>query len=79
MASTIPDKLRGRHRRREAPHPGHRQPEGRRRQDHHRDQPGTALAAIGERVLIIDLDPQGNASTGLGIDRQRRVTSSTTS
>jgi len=35
---------------------------------------GTALAAIGERVLIIDLDPQGNASTGLGIDkRQRRI------
>jgi chromosome partitioning protein len=33
---------------------------------------GTALAAIGERVLIIDLDPQGNASTGLGIDRQNR-------
>ncbi|MBE0705351.1 MAG: AAA family ATPase, partial [Afipia sp.] len=31
---------------------------------------GTALAAIGERVLIVDLDPQGNASTGLGIDRQ---------
>src|SRR5271165_1630829 len=37
---------------------------------------GTALAAIGERVLIIDLDPQGNASTGLGIDRKSRVTSS---
>ena len=33
---------------------------------------GTALAAIGERVLIIDLDPQGNASTGLGIDRKPR-------
>ncbi|MFQ5626608.1 MAG: ParA family protein, partial [Methyloligellaceae bacterium] len=28
---------------------------------------GTALASIRERVLIIDLDPQGNASTGLGI------------
>ncbi len=28
---------------------------------------GTALAAIGEHVLIVDLDPQGNASTGLGI------------
>ncbi len=37
---------------------------------------GTALAAIGERVLIIDLDPQGNASTGLGIDRKSRLTSS---
>jgi chromosome partitioning protein len=37
---------------------------------------GTALAAIGERVLIIDLDPQGNASTGLGVDRRSRVTSS---
>ena len=33
---------------------------------------GTALAAIGEDVLIIDLDPQGNASTGLGIDRRSR-------
>ena len=34
---------------------------------------GTALAAIGERVLILDLDPQGNASTGLGINRNARV------
>ena len=33
---------------------------------------GTALAAIGEEVLVIDIDPQGNASTGLGIDRARR-------
>lgn len=36
----------------------------------------TALAAIGEKVLIVDLDPQGNASTGLGIDRQDRRVSS---
>jgi len=33
---------------------------------------GTALAAIGENVLVVDLDPQGNASTGLGIDRRTR-------
>ena len=36
---------------------------------------GTALAAVGERVLLVDLDPQGNASTGLGVPRaQRRAT-----
>ena len=37
---------------------------------------GTALAAIGEKVLLIDLDPQGNASTGLGIGRKGRYISS---
>ena len=36
----------------------------------------TALAAIGKEVLIVDLDPQGNASTGLGIDVQDRTVSS---
>lgn len=33
---------------------------------------GTALAACGKRVLIIDNDPQGNASTGLGISHSQR-------
>ncbi|MEK9660853.1 MAG: AAA family ATPase [Alphaproteobacteria bacterium] len=34
----------------------------------------TALAACGQKVLIVDLDPQGNASTGFGIDREARRT-----
>jgi chromosome partitioning protein len=36
----------------------------------------TALAATGHRTLLIDLDPQGNASTGLGIEHKVRVLSS---
>jgi chromosome partitioning protein len=36
----------------------------------------TAMAAAGWKTLLIDLDPQGNASTGLGIDLARRSTSS---
>jgi chromosome partitioning protein len=37
---------------------------------------GTALAAMGWRTLLIDLDPQGNASTGLGVHHSERVRSS---
>ncbi|WP_166037129.1 ParA family protein [Sphingosinicella sp. YJ22] len=37
---------------------------------------GTALAATGDRVLVVDLDPQGNASTGLGITQGQRERSS---
>ena len=36
----------------------------------------TALAAAGRRALVIDLDPQGNASTGLGIEHSRRLRTS---
>src|SRR5690606_12253260 len=36
----------------------------------------TAMTAAGWKTLLIDLDPQGNASTGLGIDASQRQTSS---
>ena len=36
----------------------------------------TALAGAGHRILVIDLDPQGNASTGLGVAREARGVSS---
>ncbi|MCH8684113.1 ParA family protein [Pedomonas mirosovicensis] len=32
----------------------------------------TGMAAVGRKVLVIDMDPQGNASTGLGLDRSKR-------
>lgn len=35
----------------------------------------TAMAAIGKKVLVVDMDPQGNASTGLGIEQAERTPS----
>ena len=56
---------------RPGPSPGHRggQPEGRRRaRPPPRSTSGACLADLGYRTLVVDLDPQGNASTGLGIN-----------
>ena len=39
---------------------------------------GAALAELGYRVLVVDLDPQGNASTGMGIRARGRATSRST-
>lgn len=36
----------------------------------------TAMAAVGKRILLIDLDPQGNASTGFGIEQESRSATS---
>ena len=36
---------------------------------------GTALAAIDKKILLIDLDPQGNLSTGIGVTEKQRKTS----
>jgi hypothetical protein len=48
----------------------HRQPEGRRGQNHHHGQFGRRLAKVGQRVLMVDLDPQGNATMGSGVDKR---------
>ena len=36
---------------------------------------GTALAAIDKKILLIDLDPQGNLSTGIGVTEKQRTNS----
>ena len=46
---------------------GDLQPEGRRRQDHFDDQPGGRTHRAGRRVLLVELDPQGALSVGLGM------------
>ena len=36
----------------------------------------TAMAAAGKKVLVVDLDPQGNATTSMGINKSGRMASS---
>ena len=50
------------------------EPEGRGRQDHDRREPRRGAGPMhGSRVLVVDMDPQGNASTALGVDPARRT------
>ena len=49
------------------------EPEGRRRQDHDQRQSRRGLAQAKRRVLLVDLDPQGNATMGSGVDKRTRA------
>jgi cellulose biosynthesis protein BcsQ len=45
------------------------EPKGWRRQDHHQVNLAAGLAKLDQRVLLVDLDPQGNATMGAGINK----------